>query len=250
MPRLTEEQKKQRAADKVMRDALEDEERDRRETEKRLEWERNGTYLTEVEFEANVPCRGCGRPFIDNRGPWPAEMHMTPVEREEYDAENKYYLDRHSDCHAYRTGVSGSRITHCGFCCPPPPLPLSPRQIEVIRNLFRRASKTPEHELGIWASTLSCGHTVEVRQHRSSRSRTSEVEDCPACAARRGVIGTERIGPAVRPPARIMLEQPTLTAAEVDALKMVEEQQAALQLAKDRLKQIRRDVARGVSLED
>lgn len=47
-----------------------------------------------------------------------------------------------------------------------------------------------------------------------------------------------------------MSEQPTLTTAEADAIKMVEEQQAALQLAKDRLKQIRRDVARGVSLED
>ena len=112
MPRLTEEQKKQCAAAKAMRHALEAEKCDRCESMKRLEWEKNGTYLTRAEFEANVPCRGCGRPFIDNRGPWPAaEIHMTPAEVEEYAAENMYYLDTHRDCHACRTGIYGSRIT-------------------------------------------------------------------------------------------------------------------------------------------
>ncbi|MDJ0420766.1 hypothetical protein [Rhodococcus opacus] len=248
MPRLTEEQKKQRAADKVMRHALEAEERDRRETLKRLEWEKNGTYLTRAEFEANMPCRGCGRPFIDNRGPWPAQIHMTPAESAEYAAENKYYLDRHRDCQAYRTGIDSSRITHCGFCFPPPPL--SSRQIDVIRKEFGRASKTPEHELDIWKSTLTCGHTVQGRQHRTSTSRTIAVEDCPECSARRGVVRAERIGPAAPPPHQTVPDQPIVTAAEFDAIKLVEEHKVALRLAEDRLKQIRRDAHRGVSFED
>ena len=244
MPKPTEEQKKQRAADKAMRHALEAEARDRRESMKRLEWEKNGTYLTRAEFEANVPCRGCGRPFIDNRGPWPAQIHMTPAEVEEYAAENKYYLDRHRDCHAYRTGIAGSRITHCGFCCPPPPSPVSARQIEVIRNAFGRASKTPDHELDIWKSTLTCGHTVEGRQHRSSKSRTTAVEDCPECSIRRRVVHAERIGPVAPPPPKAVPEAPVVTAAESEAIEMVKKHKEALRIAEDRLKQVRRDSAR------
>lgn len=39
----------------------------RRTRDRRRRWEEEGTYLTRAEFEAGVPCRGCGEPWVDGR---------------------------------------------------------------------------------------------------------------------------------------------------------------------------------------
>ena len=73
----------------------------------------------------------CDLPILDRLGSWPALSQLTPAERVEYDAAAADYRARHGDCHAHRWTMSGSRMQHCGFCCPPPPL--SREQIDSVR---------------------------------------------------------------------------------------------------------------------
>lgn len=97
-------------------------------------------WLTWEELQAGELCRGCGRPLIDEE-PWTfrGTMHFTDAERLRYDAEGARYKAAHGGCRAHRWSMQGSLTTHCGRCCPPPPL--SPDQIARLRVLLRPTSQ-------------------------------------------------------------------------------------------------------------
>jgi hypothetical protein len=68
-------------------------ERDARRMRDQLRrWQEEGTRLTRAEFEAGVPCRGCGKPWLDGLGRWPPLLEMTLEQRAEYDREDARYL--------------------------------------------------------------------------------------------------------------------------------------------------------------
>ncbi len=136
-----------------------------------------------------MACRGCGLPIVDRLGSWPALSQLTPEERVGYDAADTDYKARHANCRSHRWTMSGSRIQHCGFCCPPPPP--SRDQIDSVSRLLSSNDGTNRRELATWRLTLTCGHPVERVQHRSHRSSTTRVVECPECARHRGVVESE-----------------------------------------------------------
>jgi hypothetical protein len=195
MATRTDEQKAAQAAKRRRKDALAAEAEHERNEAKRREWEANGTRLSGEELEAGVPCRGCGLPIIDGLGDRPPLLKLTEAERAEFDAADAYYLARHRSCHSHRWSMSGSRTQHCGYCCPPPPL--SRDQIEQISRILSSTTQRGPRELATWQLTLTCDHTVERSQHRSSQSWTTRVVECPTCAAYRAVVTSERLADTV-----------------------------------------------------
>lgn len=168
----------------------------RRLRDQRRRWQEEGTHLTRAEFEAGVPCRGCGEPWLDGLGDWPALLDMTPEQRADHAREEARYLARHGDCRAHRESVAGNRTQHCGYCCPPPPL--SAEQVEAIGRLLGGRSAQPDPaSLMVWEVTHTCGHTVRRRQHRDHREwNLYSTYECQECGGEiRGVINAVRIGP-------------------------------------------------------
>lgn len=74
-------------------------------------------------------------------------MNLTPEQKIEYDADQAKYKEMHPNCDAHRWSMSGSRATHCGYCCPP--IPMSPEQYENISRLLLSRPRR-EEELDIW----------------------------------------------------------------------------------------------------
>lgn len=137
--------------------------------------------LSWEQYEAGDPCPGCGLPYRDDV-PWECKgtMHFTGEERARYEAEEARFKQAHPDCHSMRHSGSGSLTTHCGKCCPPPPL--SPRQWEKVRTLLR--TPTPPQQLMRWRLRLYCGHVVERRAHSSYKSPAEAFSGslgCPEC---------------------------------------------------------------------
>ncbi|WP_316739064.1 hypothetical protein [Streptomyces sp. MK7] len=196
MAKLTEEQRRQRAAKRAQRAALDAEAEDQRRRERDGLWKREGTRLTWAEYVAGEPCRGCGSPMRDDLGSWPPLMKMSESEKREYDEADRRFRERHTDCRAARWSVDGSRVTHCCFCCPPPPL--SAKQIEGIAKIFASMPSREERkkDLDTWDLTLRCEHVVPYIQHRDNAYVSARVVDCPDCGERRGVVSSERVGPA------------------------------------------------------
>ena len=93
--------------------------------------------LSWEQYQAGEPCCGCGRPLIDD-DPWQfrGTIHLTDAERERYEIEDARYRAYHGGCRAHRWSVQGSLTTHCGRCCPPPPL--SPQQVAKLGVLLAR----------------------------------------------------------------------------------------------------------------
>lgn len=92
--------------------------------------------LTWDEFQAVEPCRGCSRSIRDDEPlTFRGAMHLTDDERVRYEAEDARYRASHGLCRAHRWSMEASLTTHCGRCCPPPPL--SPAQIDRLRVLLR-----------------------------------------------------------------------------------------------------------------
>lgn len=159
-------------------------------------WRREGMYLSRAEAAAGLPCRACGEPVIDRLGSWPALLHMTEQERQEYDAADQRFRARHSDCRAVRWSIDGSRATHCGLCCPP--IPLSARQAEEISKILLPAPNDERNkQLDAWKLTLTCEHIVKMTQHRDRQYYSRRVVPCAECATDRGVVESERLGPSV-----------------------------------------------------
>ncbi|MEV6207413.1 hypothetical protein [Kitasatospora sp. NPDC051914] len=195
MSKLTEEQRQQRAAARAHREALAAEEDHRRREERSERWSREGVYLSWEEFRRGEPCRGCGDPMSDGLGDWPALLRMTEQERQERDLAEMRFKERHGGCREGRWTVSGSRVLHCFACCPFPPM--SPEQARVVgKILFAPRSENHEKELDAWKLTLTCDHVVEKTAHRSNDRYSSRVVRCGECDAHRGVVISERIGPA------------------------------------------------------
>ncbi|TFV32612.1 hypothetical protein E4K10_22755 [Streptomyces sp. T1317-0309] len=197
MAKLTEEQKRQRAAKRALRSALEAEADDRRRRERDEQWEREGTRLSWAEYVAGEPCRGCGQPMTDELGSWPPLMKLSEAEKREYEEADQKFRERHADCRDARWS-SGSRVTHCCFCCPPPPV--GPKQMEKLARLFASWPSQEERkkDLDTWNLTLRCDHVVPHIQHREHSYVSARVVDCPECGERRGVVSSEQVGPAYR----------------------------------------------------
>lgn len=196
MVMLTEEQRRQRAAKRAVRAALEAEAEEQRQREKHDRWEREGKRLSWAEYEAGEPCRGCGQPMRDDLGSWPPQMQMSEAQQEAYEEVERTFREQHPDCRAGRWRISGSHVAHCFACCPM--APLGPRQID---GLVRLLSPMPSGEdnrknLDAWDLTLRCDHVVTHIQHRQATYVSAKVVDCPDCNERRGVINSQRVGPA------------------------------------------------------
>jgi hypothetical protein len=224
VPKMTEEQRQHRALMRARREALAAEEDDRRLEQRRQQWCNDSTYLSRTEMEAGEPCRGCGEPLLDGLGNWPPLMQMTPAQQSEYEQADVLFRERHRECRSHRWSMNGHRATHCGYCCPPPPL--SERQIEQISRIFSSA-KTEKKDLDGWNLTLTCDHVVPHTHHRDHDRYTTRVVDCPPCGSRRGVVRAQRVGPADDPGGRIQKERQT----------------AELQSAKAKLERQRKDIA-------
>lgn len=71
-------------------------------------------------------------------------------------------------------------MTHCGKCCPSPPM--SPEQRESIVHLLGRP--TPPQELMRWRLRLYCGHVVERTAHYTHKTLHAAFTgstSCPEC---------------------------------------------------------------------
>lgn len=198
MAKLTEEQRRQRAAKRALRAALDAESEDRRRREQHDLWKREGMRLTWTEYVAGEACRGCGQPMRDGLGSWPPLMRMSESEKQEHEEADRSFRERHADCRGGRWTISGSRATHCGFCCPPPPV--GPKQMERLAELVasRPSAEERKKDLDTWNLTLRCDHVVQHIQHREHTYVSARVVDCPDCGERRGVVSSERVGPAYR----------------------------------------------------
>ncbi|MEU9443790.1 hypothetical protein AB0D42_23365 [Streptomyces sp. NPDC048304] len=132
----------------------------------------------------------------DGLGSWPPLMKLSDEEKREYEEADRKFRDRHSDCRDARWSISGSRVTHCCFCCPPPPM--GPKQMKDLARLFASWPSQEERkkDLDTWNLTLRCDHVVPHIQHRESSYVSAHVVDCSECGERRGVVSSERVGPA------------------------------------------------------
>ncbi|GAA1968506.1 hypothetical protein [Amycolatopsis minnesotensis] len=191
MAKLSDEEKARRAMQRRRRDALRAEQDAVRFEERHREWAVNGMRLSLEEVEAGVACRGCGLAISDGLGDWGPLLGMSAEERAEYEAADVEYRRRHGGCDAHRWGVQGSRVTHCGYCCPP--LPMTDRHRQEVVAFLRRLSPPRPEDLDTWRLTFTCGHVVERTQHRSHCSWTGSTATCVECDRTRGVVMTEKL---------------------------------------------------------
>lgn len=171
------------------------------------------------EYSAGAPCPGCGRPYRDTEPfEFRGTMHLSGRDKERYEAEQSRFQAQHGSCKSHRHSVQGSLTTHCGKCCPMPPM--SPAQLARVGAIL--ATPTPDSELMVWRLRLYCGHTVERQAHRSHKtvhSAFSGAVKCTECGRDPStVIDARAIGlaapsphapavPAVRKPTRAALER-------------------------------------------
>lgn len=162
---------------------------------------RDVPILTWEEYVAGAPCSGCGRPYRDEE-PWDfrGTMRLTEEERVRYEAEQDRFKQGHGECRAMRHSVSRSLTTHCGKCCPPPPL--SPTQLKEIGRIF--ASPTPPRDLMRWRLRLYCGHVVEQtaqRTHLTIHAAFTSSTRCIECGLDPAtIVAGEAIGLEEEPP--------------------------------------------------
>ena len=105
--------------------------------------------LTWEQYLAGEPCRGCGRPMRDATvwsGSGKGLIHLSEEERAQYDSEEQQFEGRHADCHTHRWTMGGTLTTHCGKCCPPPPM--SPEQTARIATLLHYALRDQQELKG------------------------------------------------------------------------------------------------------
>ena len=99
--------------------------------------------LTWEEFNGGEPCRACGRGFLG--GPeWKPIMQRTPEEAAAIEGEEMAFRALHPDCPTPTWRYGGTGLTHCGQCCPRPPL--SPRQTEEIARILIDSAQRQHRE--------------------------------------------------------------------------------------------------------
>jgi hypothetical protein len=201
---MTSEQREERALARARSAALAAEQEDRRLVERRQQWLRDGTYLSRAELEAGESCRGCGKPLLDGLGNWPPLNQLTSEQRAEHDRTDALFRERHGDCRSHRWSLSGNRSTHCGYCCPPPPL--SDSQAEQIARIFSSVT-VRKQDLDAWDLTLTCAHIVRHSAHRDNDRYLARVVECASCGERRGVVIALRIGPIDDPDGQVARER-------------------------------------------
>lgn len=113
--------------------------------------------------------------------------------------------------------------THCGYCCPPPPL--SEKQLEDISRIMSGWKKPDPRELATWELSLTCDHSVQRQIHKSNTYWSPSVVDCPECGEARGVVESTR-----------------LPAPDYEAIEQEEQRQKDLQVAKRELAKLQREV--------
>jgi hypothetical protein len=177
--------------------------------------------LTYEAFQAGAPCPGCGRPYRDAEfWEFRGTINLNPEERARYDAEGERYAAMHGTCGLYRHNVSGSLTTHCGRCCPAPPL--SPAQIEGLRGILGRP--TAPHELMRWRLRLFCGHVVERQAHLTHRTLHAAFSGsvaCPICGLDPAIIvDGAPVGPVGEPPESPAVPRPRRSKASRAELEM------------------------------
>lgn len=95
--------------------------------------------LTHEQMMAGVSCPGCGEGLVATGEPpsWIGKgtMYLTADEQAARVAAEQAFKERHPYCHAGRWSMAGSAVSHCGRCCPPPPM--SPEQIRRISQIFQ-----------------------------------------------------------------------------------------------------------------
>jgi hypothetical protein len=112
--------------------------------------------LTWEKYQAGAPCPGCGLPYLgDEREEAHGTGWMTVKQLTAHDDDDVEYLRRHGKCRSHRHSVSRSLVTHCGHCCPPPPL--SPSQVEKIAAIFLRAERDTQDWLARNPECAACG---------------------------------------------------------------------------------------------
>jgi hypothetical protein len=156
MGKLSDEEKAQRRRT----EALQAEQDAIRFEERRREWAEKGPYLTREEVKAGVACRGYGLPVNDGLGIRVLPIKMTAEQRADYDAADGEHRSRHADCRAHRWKMQGSRVMHCGYCCPP--LPVDPGVLEDVWAIFNRSPRPRPEDLAMWRLKFTCGHVVET----------------------------------------------------------------------------------------
>jgi hypothetical protein len=220
---MTDEQREARKVARKQAQALQVEADAQRHAAKTAEWTANGTWLSWEEYVAGVPCRGCGQPWVGKPASWVRKgtMHYTDQERVEAAEQDRLFKERHPDCRAVRLG-SEVGVTHCGYCCPPPPL--SPGQRDRIRELF--SYRTPPEALNHWELTLTCGHLARATAHHTHETCQQSTVRCDECGGQiRAVVESRNLGRQVDPVARPTAPTP---AARKRAEARVAKQRAAL----------------------
>lgn len=236
MAKPSAEEKERRAINRRRKAALTAEADAIRNEVKRREWVENGTRLTREELLAGVPCRGCGLAIIDGLGDRPGLMKMTEDERAEYEASEADFAVRHPDCRAARWSMSGSRTTHCSFCCPPPPL--SEEQIESISTILKYSGVDPA-ELDTWRLDLTCEHVVDKAQHNTNTYWSCSTVFCGECSQIRGIVISVKLPPG---PVRRTAESRRLAAQIQAALEEQEKHQKKADSARRRLAELENEL--------
>jgi hypothetical protein len=99
--------------------------------------------LTHEQMMAGESCPSCGEELISRGDPpsWIGKgtMYLTDKEQAARTAAEQAFKERHPDCHAWRWSMAGSAVSHCGRCCPPPPM--SPDQIRRISQILQGSAE-------------------------------------------------------------------------------------------------------------
>ncbi|MBF6277325.1 MULTISPECIES: hypothetical protein [Nocardia] len=184
MAKLTEEQRHQRAQAKIRAEAQDAEGRAGRRAARERLWEKARTRLSRAEFEAGVPCRGCGEPLLGS-GDEPAVAD---------DEQREAFLERHRECGEGHWSVEESKFLHCSWCCPPPPMSLEQRTT-ITRLLYGNKTSERLRQYDEWKLVLTCGHAVRRRWYQD-KEWSEKAQTCSTCRVPRGVLSSRKIGPA------------------------------------------------------
>jgi hypothetical protein len=113
----------------------------------RKRWSAEGLYQPYDAFAAGEPCRACHRVLRDVEGMAEEPPILDAV------SDNDAFRSAHAACGFGFWRIQDCSTDHCHRCCPPPPL--SPRQIDVLRELLSPASSGPQFG---WYVELTCEH--------------------------------------------------------------------------------------------